>query len=116
MPGGHMSCTPTFTTVPATTGAKSQEMVEPALMVPLAGVAATTVGAVELNWRKIGVTAINNILPNKNNMRSLRIGFSSSLGTFERKTSFLPGALTSAKDACGVSEKRNGRATPRKKI
>src|SRR5437879_4283535 len=83
MPGGQMSCTPSFSTVPATTGAKSHDTGPELLMAPLGGVAATTVGAVELNSTKIGVAAINNILPNKNNMRSFRIGFSSSLGTLE---------------------------------
>src|SRR2546425_8707411 len=84
MPGGQMSCTPSFSTVPATTGAKSHDTgPELLLMAPLAGVAATTVGAGELNSTKIGVTAINNILPNKNNIRSFRIAFSSSLGTME---------------------------------
>src|SRR3989442_7863679 len=79
-----MSCTPTSTPVPPTTGAKSHDIgPEVLLMAPLVGAAATTVGAVELNWRKIGVMAINNILPNKNNMRSFRIAFSSSLGTVE---------------------------------
>jgi hypothetical protein len=77
-------------------------------MVPLVGTAATTVGAVELNWRKIGVTAINNILPNKN-MRSLRMWFLLLARHFERKTSFLPGALTATKDACSANEKRNGK-------